>query len=491
MQELECDLIEEADITPLEKIATGVPGLDEVLHGGLPRGCPSLVFGGPGTGKTLLGFAFVKSAACTVGEPVVFASFEQSADEVRRHARSIGLKLESWEEHGAVVVMGRALAPVDGLTAEQEMGQLYDEIAAACDRIDARHIVLDGLDLYTALLDDPAKERAELVFIRRWATERGMTVLATAKSSPQGQSPQNFEDFLNFGVDCSIRVFSTYDGYAFARKLEVIKYRGSGFWAGQHALHLGPQGFSLSPLPRVQLVEKGEPDHFSTGNDYFDRVLGGGLLRGSTNMFAGPTGSGKSVFVDMVVHAALRRGERVLRLGFESPTVVDSPIASGASRSFAANGADADLYRLMAVLPESVNAEDLLFELLETMRDFKPDILVVDSASACRRMGSEETAHSFLVRLIGRARLAGITRILTHLVAPGHADLTIAGNNLNPQVAAIVRLDLLFQWPRLKRQLLVIKSRGSNHSRDVHSFSIGPHGLEIPAHDHTPQRSSR
>ena len=463
---------------PIEKVPTGVPGLDEVLCGGLPKACPSLIFGGPGTGKTLLGFSFVM-ACCARGEAAVFASFDQGADEVRRHARTLGFDLEAQEEAGLSVVIGEPLPPDADIDPERTMSKMYDTIAAACERIEARHIVLNGLDLFTELLECPSKQRAELRFIRRWAIERRMTVLATAKNEFDQRSPGSFNDFLNFGVDCSIRLFQAFQGHARVRKLEVIKYRGSAFRPGQHALHLGEQGLALAPLPEIAANEMPEPPSFVSGNDAFDAILGGGLLRASSNVFVGSTGSGKSVFLSMISDAAFRRGERVLRLNLETPTEYKRGIAGGAG---VIGGEEIrDLYKLMTVLPESVDAEELLFDVLGIMQQFKPDLLVLDSLSACRRFGDEQTAQAFLMRLIGEAKKCGITMIFSHLAAPGDVNFVLNGKNLTPMFAIIVRLDIVQTGGGFERQLVVVKRGGADHSRRIHAFEIRDDGIELVA----------
>ena len=82
----------------LAKCLTGINGLDEIPGGGLPRGRPTLVCGGAGCGKTLLGMEFVVRGAVNYGEPGVFMSFEETSEELAKNVASLGFDLADIEK---------------------------------------------------------------------------------------------------------------------------------------------------------------------------------------------------------------------------------------------------------------------------------------------------------------------------------------------------------------------------------------------------------
>jgi predicted ATP-dependent serine protease len=89
---------------PIPKVPTQIAGLDEILEGGLPRGRTTLVSGGPGAGKTVLGLEFLCRGAMA-GEPGVFITFEERADAIRLNARSMGWDLPALEKAGKMAIV--------------------------------------------------------------------------------------------------------------------------------------------------------------------------------------------------------------------------------------------------------------------------------------------------------------------------------------------------------------------------------------------------
>ena len=79
----------------IQKAPTGIPGLDDITNGGFPQGRPTLVSGGPGSGKTLLGVSFLVNGAQQFAEPGVLLSFEENAEELSQDVRSLGYDLDS------------------------------------------------------------------------------------------------------------------------------------------------------------------------------------------------------------------------------------------------------------------------------------------------------------------------------------------------------------------------------------------------------------
>lgn len=468
----------------LDKVSTGVAGLDEVLHGGFPRGRPNLVFGGPGTGKTLLAFNFLKKCYAR-GEPAVFASFEQRQESIRSNARTIGFDLEACEASGIVAVTGSPMLPQWNENPEALMGKIYDTIAHECDRVKARHLILDGLDAYTRLLDNANHERLEVCHIRRWVVERSLTTLITAACSDNGYYGDYINNLINYNVDCSIHLFRKYEGETPVRQLEVIKYRGSEFRSGRHAVHLGPSGFILAPMPMAEVRPAPELARLPTGNRVFDCILYGGLLRGSVVMFAGPSGSGKTTFTAMVAATAAQRGERVLWLHLATSTGVlfaGTRSAGFDLQTSVENGAN----KMIAALPESVDAEKLSLDIEGMMQSFQPSLFVIDSVSACRRFGSEALAFQFLTRIFAEATRRSITVVVTYEEKTERAgnvvlDVKLNGNSLTPLVDTVIQLDLSLESHCLHRHLTVIKSTASDHSRRRHSFWIHDAGIEILA----------
>src|SRR5882762_3106501 len=166
----------------LQKVPTGIQGLDEITGGGLPKGRPTLVCGGAGCAKTLLGVEFLVRGATQFHEPGVLIAFEESEDELAKNVSSLGFDL-------ATMVKRRQLA-LDHVYIErseiQETGEfdlegLFIRLGHAIDSIGAKRVVLDTLEALFASLPNEAILRAELRRLFRWLKEKGVTAVITAE----------------------------------------------------------------------------------------------------------------------------------------------------------------------------------------------------------------------------------------------------------------------------------------------------------------------
>ena len=172
------------DTLALPKAPSGIQGLDEITDGGLPRGRPTLVTGGAGCGKTLLGMEFLVRGATEYREPGVFVSFEEQSEELSQNVASLGFNL-------ADLAKKRLLA-VDFVRVEQseiyetgdyDLEGLFVRLGHAIDQIKAKRIVLDTIEAVFVSLPNQAIIRAELRRLFRWLKDRGITAIITAEQA--------------------------------------------------------------------------------------------------------------------------------------------------------------------------------------------------------------------------------------------------------------------------------------------------------------------
>lgn len=475
----EPDLNADKGYVALDKVSTGVAGLDEVLRGGFPKGRPTLVFGDSGTGKTVLSLSYVR-ACCDRGEPAVFVSLEQRPESLRRDALTLGLHLDAYQEQDLVALVGTVGIGEWDRAPNLLLERTYEAIARECLRIEAKHIVLDGLDAYVTMIDGQKNRHVEIWQLMRWLFDKGITTLITTALT-RATGSGTIKNILNYNVDCSILLFHRYEGATPVRQLEVIKYRGSGFRQGPHLVHLGPNGFTLAPFPIRERPLQAEQTRFSTGSPALDQSLDGGLLRGSSVLFTGPSGSGKTTLTAMLTKSALERGEHVLRLHLEGSA--SAFLASMKSAGYdLAGGSDDHASNIIAILPESVDVADLLLDLSESITVLQPSLLIIDSVSACRRFGSEALAFDFATHVINLAKANNVSIICTYTPQSFNIDefgLRLNGNMLTAVFDTIFCINHSLRALGLERQVVVFKHSASNHSRLNHRFSISDSGIEV------------
>jgi circadian clock protein KaiC len=173
-----------ASVTPgaVRKVPTGIPGLDEITNGGLPAGRPTLVSGGPGSGKTLFGITFLVKGAVHFGEPGALITFEENAEELAQDVASLGFDLPGLIQEGRLafdyVHVDRSEIEETG---EYDLEGLFVRIEHAVGSVGAKRVVLDTIESLFAGFQNAAVLRAELRRLFRWLKERDLTVVITGE----------------------------------------------------------------------------------------------------------------------------------------------------------------------------------------------------------------------------------------------------------------------------------------------------------------------
>jgi circadian clock protein KaiC len=463
---------------PIPKVPTQISGLDEVLEGGLPRGRTTLASGGPGSGKTVLGLEFLCSGAMA-GEPGVFVTLEERAQAIRKNALSLGWDLAALEKAGKVAIVEARLYGEEIIAGDFEINGLLAIVGGHINRIKARRVVMDGLDVLLRVFSDPRRERNELYRLHEWLIDRGLTNILTAKVQREGDTGSQYE-FLDFMADCVIRLDHRVVGQVATRRLRVIKYRGSDFGTNEYPYIIGSHGIVLFPLTKAELAHQPLGPKVSTGLPGLDAMLKGGYRRASCILITGTSGTGKTTLANTFVQAACRRGERALYLSFEESreAMVTAMLSAGVDlRPCVRNR------RLLVQtgLPEAMGSDDHLIRALEAIDAFKPDHVILDAVSACIRMGSEQSAFDYLMRLVCILKERGITCIMTNQITGlVGSDEELSGIGFSSVVDAVIQIRFVETAHEIARQMLIVKSRGSAHSNRRRPFVITSRGIQFP-----------
>jgi circadian clock protein KaiC len=461
---------------PIPKVPTQIVGLDEILEGGLPRGRTSLVSGGPGSGKTVLSLEFLCRGAMA-GDPGVFVTFEERAEAVRMNARSMGWDLAALEKAGKMAIIEARLSGDEVLSGDFDIQGLLTIVGGHATRIRARRVVMDALDVLLRVYGDRQRERIELSRLHDWLIDRKLTSVLSVKTYRDGEDGSQYE-FLDFMADCVIRLDHRVLGQVATRRLRVIKYRGSGFGTNEYPYVIGDHGIVLFPLTQAELTHQPLGKKVSSGLAGLDAMLDGGCRRAACILIAGSSGTGKTTLASAFARAACRRREKVLYLSFEESeeAMIAGMLSAGIDLRPALR-----TQRLMVqtALPEAMGSDNHLIRALEAMDRFKPDHLIIDAISACVRMGSEQAAFDYLMRLISVVKERGITCIMTNQSLPGAGE-ELSGIGFSSVVDAVIQLRFVDAGQEIGRQILVMKSRGSGHSNRRESFYITDQGIEFP-----------
>lgn len=302
--------------TGQSRCASGVPGLDEVLHGGLIAGRLYLIDGEPGAGKTTLALQFLMEGV-RQGEPTLYVTLSETAGELRAGAESHGWSLDGIEIL-ELVADEEELFGDTALTmyhpAEVELNETTKRILAAVERIQPRRMVLDSLSEVRLLAQSSLRYRRQILALKQFFIGRHCTALFLDDRSAEGVDTQVHS--IAHGVLALERHVPTY-GPAL-RQLRVTKFRGSDFISGHQDLVTSRGG--LRVFPRLTAKHHGsdfQREVVPSGVAALDELLGGGTECGTATLLIGPAGSGKSTIAAQYAISAARRGAHAAIFTFE------------------------------------------------------------------------------------------------------------------------------------------------------------------------------
>lgn len=460
----------------LAKAATHIPGLDEILEGGLPRGRTTVVSGGPGAGKTLLGLQFLYRGALA-GEPGIFVGFEETLAQLRQNAATLGWDLAALEQQRRLALVEGRIGPEVVISGDFSLKGLLAGVSGLSRELGAQRIVFDALDVVLRLHDDPRRARSELHLLNDWLISSGLTTLMTVRPAT-GAGVSTFEEFFDSMADCIIHLDARVENQLSKRRLRVVKYRGSGFGSNEYPYAITEAGFHLAPISTIGLRHQALGERISTGMPRLDAILDGGYRRAACILIAGLPGTGKTTFAAAFAEAACRRGEKVLYICYEESeaAIIGNLRSTGL---FLQPQVDAGRLAFLATMPEAMGAEEHLIRALTRIDAFAPQHVVVDAISACGRMGGRQVAFDFLVRLINACKERGITSLLVNQLTGATNYMEISGSDISSIIDTVLFLYYVEGAGEINRVIQVLKARGSAHSNQKHEFVIGADGIQI------------
>jgi len=456
----------------LPKAPTGVRGLDEITGGGLPRGRSTLVTGGTGSGKTLLGLQFLVAGARDEGEPGVLVTFEESAEKVSANVASLGFDLDALQRDRLLVVHAFHIDPAEIVeSGEFDFEPLFALLDDTIERIGAKRVVFDTVDVLFGAFPSQAIVRAELSRLFRWLEDRAVTGVVTGERGENGLTRHGIEEYVS---DCVIVLDHRMHEEISTRRLRVVKYRGSVHGTNEYPFLISEHGFVVLPITSISLDYDAPEERLPTGVTRLDHMLAGGLFRGSTVLVSGMAGTGKSTLGAHLIDAACARGEKALLVLYEeSPEQINRNMRSvGLDLG---RWVEAGLLRMWAARPTAFGLEAQLAILARLIEEFGPAVAVLDGIASLMHGPTGLEVTSMLARQFDLLKAAGVTTMATTLTHQDESS-TVAVSSL---VDTWLLLRNVESDGERNRLLSVLKSRGSAHSNQAREFVLTDRGAEL------------
>ena len=461
-----------------DRLRTGIAGLDDILGGGLPKGHLYLVEGDPGTGKTTLALQFLLEGI-RQGENVIYVTLSESRSELEQVAHSHGWSAESLRIYEMV-------PPEDDLSAEAQYTvfhpsevELADTITAILEQVDQtkpQRVVFDSLSELRMLARDPLKYRRQILALKRHFAGRNCTVLLLDDRTAEGSHDLQLQSIAH-GV---VMMQSLERDFGIKRRrVEIRKLRGSSYREGFHDYTIETGGIFIYPRLIAAEHKPGfQRRNVPSGLSELDQLFGGGIDTGTSTLFMGPAGCGKSTVALQYAVSSAKRGEKAVIFTFDEALATLIERAKGLGMDTAPLLQNGTL-EIEQVDPAELAPGEFVSRVRRMVEEDHLRVLVLDSMNGfLNAMPHEQFLAMQLHELLSYLGQQGVATILTL------AQHGFIGNMQSPvDVSYLADSVLLFRYfeysGEIRQALSVVKKRSGPHERTIRELSFGHHEIAV------------
>ena len=454
----------------IERLPTGVPGLDEILGGGLPEYSFNLIGGPPGCGKTTLAHQIMFSLATRERPALYLTVLGQPPLKMLRYQQ----QFEFFNEEA----IGESVhfVNVSEDAASGDLQQVLRRIAAEVERHSPALVFVDSFRaVLRASSTEGSSENSQQLFIQ----QLGLLMTAwQATTFMIGEYPAEATGNPVMTVsDGLIWLRQSVERNSMVRKMEIMKMRGQATIPGLHTFRIGSAGIEVfAPAVRSPAEASESPsDRLSMGIAGIDEMLGGGLPRGHSVLVAGPSGSGKSILAGAFMAEGARCGETGVFAAFEQrPNKQRNGVVAAL--------VEAGSVGLVDSRATDLSTDETLRLLTKEIHRLKATRVVIDSLSGFELALAPTFRDDFresLFRMVTALAEAGVSVLMTSELEDRYTDLRFSPYGTAFLTDAIIVQRYIEVDSRLRRVMAVVKVRSSDHSDELREYSIGADGIHV------------
>ncbi len=464
-------------IKPKPRCTTGTEGLDDILGGGLPKNRIYLIQGDPGVGKTTVAMQFLLEGA-RLGEDGLYITLSETKEELESVAESHGWKLNRIHLFELSAMEEKLQGETETTffhPSEVELNRTTRALLDEVERVKPSRVVFDSLSELRMLAETPLRYRRQILQLKQFFAGRACTVLLLDDRSAGARDLQI--ESIAHGV---IGLQRSSPDYGISRRqISIQKVRGVKYREGNHDLIIRRGGLLI--FPRLVAAEHHadfKREIFSSGNKELDALLGGGLDRGTGNMFMGPPGTGKSTLAMKFAIAAARRRERVLFYIFDETKgnlVTRSKALDMDIEPYIKNG----MIQVEQVDPAEISPGELGHKISQSVMKDGARMIIIDSINGyLNAMPGERYLNLQLHELLAFLNQQGVITIMV-LAQQGLMGNMQSAVDLTYLADTVVLLRYFEARGVLKQALSIVKKRTGNHERTIREIKITKGGVQV------------
>ena len=463
--------------TPVRSL-TGIPGLDDVLHGGLLAGRLYLLDGTPGAGKTTLALRYLLQGL-QAGEQCLYVTLSETREELLAGAKSHGWSLDGMEVV-ELIAEEKDLGGQGELTmyhpADIELTETTRKVIDAIERIRPARMVLDSLSELRLLAQSSLRYRRQILALKQFFSGRHCTVLLLDVRTAEGPDLQL--QSIAHGVISLNRRSPAYGRTL--RQLQVVKFRGSDFRSGYHDFIIQRGG--LEVFPRLTAAEhraKFERVPIASGVPALDDLLGGGVDCGTTTLLSGPPGCGKSTVAVQYAAAAAARGDHAAIFAFDESKAILLDRTSGLGIDLV-EGHGPGQVLVRQIDPVEIAPGQFVHMVRQSVEADHARVVVIDSLNGyLNAMPEEKFLTAQLHELLSYLNNHGVATFLVE------AQSGLVGAHMRPSMDAsyladaVIMLRMFEHGGSVRKAISTLKKRSGAHEASIRQIWFDAQGIHL------------
>lgn len=460
----------------IRKLPTGIPGLDGIMHGGLPEFSFNIITGGPGSGKTTMAHQFIFANATPQRPGLYFTILGEPPLKMLRYQQQYTF-FDRTKLNSAIRFINLSQAVL-----ENDLSEVLNDIVKQVEATHPSTVVVDSFR--TALRKGPNLEEMQVQSFVQQLAQHLTTWEATTFLIGEYSEAEVHENPVFTVADGVFWLSQVTERNSVVRKLQILKMRGEATVPGLHTFRITENGLQTFSRTLGLEIRRGRPNRrprLSIGIPALDEMMGGGIPLGDSLLVAGSSGTGKSAFGTHFINEGLKRGEPGIMAVFEERPEDCLRRAKNLGQPLGAAVRESKL-KLLYLRPLDLSVDESLQAIIDAVQETGAKRLVIDSLVGFEMAlapGFRTDFRESLYRMMASLTNTGVTVLSTVEVDESFTEYRFSHYMVSFLADDILRLRYVDIDGALRRILAVIKMRDSAHSKDICEFEITRKGVSL------------